>query len=313
MAINWYPGHMHKARKEIREAMPQVDLLIEVLDARIPFSSENPLVPALRDNTPCIKILNKADLADPEMTQRWKEALEQQHGIRAIPMSQHEPQKVRELLKICPEMLPHRNFEGTPLRALILGIPNVGKSTTINNLAGRPIAKTGNEPAVTKIQQRIKLENNIVLHDTPGFLWPKLEPEECGYRLAVTGAIKNTVLEFEDVGMFLVEYLMAHQPEILINRYHLKDMPATAIEVFDAIGQRRGAVRKGGYADTHKVAEILLNDYRIGAMGRVTLESPELIAKEQAALAILHAEQEALKKEKEERRKQRKAGARVNS
>ncbi len=312
MAINWYPGHMHKARKEIREAMPQVDLLIEVLDARIPFSSENPLVPALRGDTPCIKILNKADLADPEMTQRWKEALEQQHGIRAIPMSQHEPQKVRELLKICPEMLPHRNFEGTPLRALILGIPNVGKSTTINNLAGRIIAKTGNEPAVTKIQQRIKLENNIVLHDTPGFLWPKLEPEECGYRLAVTGAIKNTVLEFEDVGMFLVEYLMEHQPNILLNRYHLKEMPATAIEVFDAIGQRRGAVRKGGFADTHKVAEILLNDYRSGAMGRVTLESPEQIAKEQVALAILHAEQEALKKEKEERRKQRKAGARVN-
>ena len=307
MAINWYPGHMHKARKEIREAMPQVDLLIEVLDARIPYSSENPLVPALRKDTPCIKILNKADLANPEMTQRWKQALEQQHGIRAIPMSQHEPGKVRELLKICPEMLPHRNFEGTPLRALILGIPNVGKSTTINNLAGRIIAKTGNEPAVTKIQQRIKLENNIVLLDTPGFLWPKLEPEECGYRLAVTGAIKNTVLEFEDVGMFLVEYLMEYQPEVLIKRYALKDIPQTAIEIFDEIGRRRGAMRKGGYADTHKVAEILLNDYRSGAMGRVTLESPEMIAKEQAELAALHAEQAAKKQAKEELRKQRKS------
>ena len=176
------------------------------------FSSENPLVPSLRKDTPCIKILNKADLADPELTQRWKQALEKEQGIKAIPMSQHEPNKVRKLLNICPQMLPHRNFEGTPLRALILGIPNVGKSTTINNLANRIIAKTGNEPAVTKSQQRIKLPNNIVLHDTPGFLWPKLEPEECGYRLAVTGAIKNTVLEFEDVGMFLVEHLWKLTP-----------------------------------------------------------------------------------------------------
>ncbi|WP_281648950.1 ribosome biogenesis GTPase YlqF [Parendozoicomonas sp. Alg238-R29] len=309
MAINWYPGHMHKARKEIREAMPQVDLIIEVLDARIPFSSENPLVPALRKDTPCIKILNKADLADPELTRRWKESLEKEQGIKAIPMSQHEPGKVRELLKICPAMLPHRNFEGTPLRALILGIPNVGKSTTINNLAGKIIAKTGNEPAVTKSQQRIKLENNIVLHDTPGFLWPKLEPEECGYRLAITGAIKNTVLEFEDVGMFLVEYLMEAHPDVLINRYNFSELPASAIEVFDEIGRRRGAMRKGGFADTHKVAEILLNDYRSGNLGRITLETPELIAKEQAILAALHEEQAAKNQDKEDRKKKKKARA----
>ena len=309
MAINWYPGHMHKARKEIREAMPQVDLIIEVLDARIPFSSENPLVPSLRQDTPCIKILNKADLADPELTQRWKQHLEKEQDIKAIPMTQQEPGKVRELLKICPEMLPHRNFEGTPLRALILGIPNVGKSTTINNLANRIIAKTGNEPAVTKTQQRIKLPNNIVLHDTPGFLWPKLEPEACGYRLAVTGAIKNTVLEFEDVGMFLTEYLMSAHPEVLMKRYNLSEMPGSAIEVFDEIGRRRGAMRKGGFADTHKVAEILLNDYRSGAMGRITLETPELIAEEQAALAIVHEEQAAKKKEKEERKKKKRSKA----
>ncbi len=310
MAINWYPGHMHKARKEIREAMPQVDLIIEVLDARIPFSSENPLVPSLRNDTPCIKILNKADLADPELTQRWKERLEQEQGIKAIPMSQHEPGKVRELLQICPAMLPHRNFEGTPLRALILGIPNVGKSTTINNLANRIIARTGNEPAVTKSQQRIKLENNIVLHDTPGFLWPKLEPEECGYRLAVTGAIKNTVLEFEDVGMFLVEYLMEAHPGLLMKRYNLQKLPESSIDIFDEIGRRRGCMRKGGFADTHKVAEILLNDYRSGAMGPITLETPEMIEKQKVVLAAIHAEQEAKQKEKDERRKKRKAGVR---
>ena len=304
MAINWYPGHMHKARKEIRELMPQVDLIIEVLDARIPFSSENPLVPALRQDTPCIKILNKADLADPDITRQWQQTLEQEQGIRAIPLTQHEPQKVRELLNICPQMLPHRNFEGTPLRALILGIPNVGKSTTINNLANRIIAKTGNEPAVTKAQQRIKLPNNIVLHDTPGFLWPKLEPEECGYRLAVTGAIKNTVLEFEDVGMFLAEYLMEAHPNILLERYNLNELPASSIEIFDEIGRRRGCMRKGGFADTHKVAEILINDFRSGALGRLTLETPAMIQEQKIIMEARKAE-EAQKKEERTSKKKR--------
>ena len=309
MAINWYPGHMHKARKEIREAMPQVDLIIEVLDARIPFSSENPLVPALRGDTPCIKILNKADLADPELTQQWKQHLEKEQGIMAIPMTQQEPGRVRELLDICPSLLPHRNFEGTPLRALILGIPNVGKSTTINNLANRIIAKTGNEPAVTKIQQRIKLPNNIVLHDTPGFLWPKLEPEACGYRLAVTGAIKNTVMEFEDVGMFLVEYLMESHPDVLTSRYQLQEIPNSSIEVFDEIGRRRGCMRKGGFADTHKVAEILLNDFRSGALGRLTLETPAMIAEQKVRLAEFKEEQEASQQDKKARRKNKKTRA----
>ena len=212
-------------------------------------------------------------------------------------------------------MLPHRNFEGTPLRALILGIPNVGKSTTINNLANRIIAKTGNEPAVTKNQQRIKLDNNIVLHDTPGFLWPKLEPEECGYRLAVTGAIKNTVLEFDDVGMFLAEHLMAHQPEILLKRYHLKNMPESSIALFDEIGRRRGCMRKGGVADTHKVAEILINEFRSGVLGRITLETPEMIEEQKIRMAVILAEREIKEKEKarekEERKRERRARAKA--
>ncbi len=309
MAINWYPGHMHKARKEIRELMPQVDLIIEVLDARIPFSSENPLVPSLRKDTPCIKILNKADLADPEITRKWQETMEKEQGIRAIPMTQHEPQKVRELLTICPQMLPHRNFEGTPLRALILGIPNVGKSTTINNLANRIIAKTGNEPAVTKAQQRIKLPNNIVLHDTPGFLWPKLEPEECGYRLAVTGAIKNTVLEFEDVGIFLLEFLMEAHPDILQKRYNLDVLPASAIEIFDEIGRRRGYMRKGGFADTHKVSEILINDFRNGALGRLTLETPAMIEAQKVIMEARRAEEQEKKTDRSNRKNRSKTRA----
>lgn len=283
MAINWYPGHMHKAKKEIREAIPKMDLIIEVLDARIPFSSENPMVPSLRKDTPCIKILNKSDLADPEVTRQWLDHLNKTSGVKAIAVNQQQPDKIRKILEVAPAMVPHRNLEISPLKAMILGIPNVGKSTTINTLANRTIARTGNEPAVTKQQQRIKLPNHIVLLDTPGFLWPKLEPEDCGYRLAATGAIKSTVIEFEDVAMYLAEFLMEHYPEALTKRYQLPHLPETGIKLFDSIGQRRGCMRRGGIADTHKVAEILINELRDGQLGRISLETPELIEAQQAA------------------------------
>lgn len=283
--INWYPGHMHKAKKEIREQIPKMDLIIEVLDARIPFSSENPMVSSLRGNTPCIKILNKSDLADPEVTQLWIDHINSTSGMKAIAVHQKQPDKIRHILNIAPAMISsERNLDITPLRALILGIPNVGKSTTINTLANRIIAKTGNEPAVTKQQQRIKLPNNIVLLDTPGFLWPKLEPEACGLRLAATGAIKNTVIEFEDVAMFLAEYLMESYPEALKKRYQLNHIPDSGIELFDMIGQRRGCMRRGGIADTHKVSEILLNELRDGSLGRISLETPEIIRAQQALI-----------------------------
>lgn len=300
MAINWYPGHMHKAKKEIREALPKMDLIIEVLDARLPFSSENPMVSSLRKDTPCIKILNKSDLADPEMTQQWLDHINRTSGIKAIAVHQKQVDKIRSILTIALEMLPERNFDIVPLKALILGIPNVGKSTTINTLAGRTIAKTGNEPAVTKQQQRIKLENNILLLDTPGFLWPKLEPEDCGYRLAASGAIKNTVLEYEDVAMYLMEYLMAYYPQALCTRYQIDNLPSSSIELFDVIGRRRNCMRKGGIADTHKVAEILINEFRDGSLGRITLETPKMVEAEQQLLAqqkkIAQQKQEAKQK-----------------
>lgn len=277
MAINWYPGHMHKAKKEIREVIPKMDLIIEVLDARLPFSSENPMVSSLRKDTPCIKILNKSDLADPAVTQQWVDHINRTSGMKAIAVNLQQPDKIRSILAMAPAMVPERNLEVSQLKAIILGIPNVGKSTTINILASRTVARTGNEPAVTKQQQRIKLPNNIVLLDTPGFLWPKLEPEDCGYRLAISGAIKNTVIEFEDVAMYLAEFMMRHYPEALLQRYQLKEIPQTGIELFDRIGQRRGCMRRGGIADTHKVAEILINEFRDGQLGRITLETPAMI------------------------------------
>ncbi|OED48110.1 ribosome biogenesis GTPase YlqF [Endozoicomonas sp. (ex Bugula neritina AB1)] len=276
---------MHKAKKEIREQIPKMDLIIEVLDARIPFSSENPMVESLRGNTPCIKILNKSDLADPEVTEQWVNHINKTSGMKAIAVNQKQPEKIRHILEMAPSMLPkERNLDISPLKALILGIPNVGKSTTINTLANRTIAKTGNEPAVTKQQQRIKLPNNILLLDTPGFLWPKLEPEACGYRLAATGAIKNTVIEFEDVAMFLAEHLMVVYPELLKKRYQLSHIPELGIELFDMIGQRRGCMRRGGFADTHKVSEILMNEFRDGTLGKITMETPQMIQAQQESM-----------------------------
>lgn len=280
MSINWFPGHMHKARKEIAEVMPQVDIIIEMLDARIPFSSENPLVPQLRKDTPCIKVLNKADLADPELTARWVAHFEQQAGVKAIPISQQNPEQIRALLQLCNEMLPERNLEIRAARAMIMGIPNVGKSTLINTLAGRTIAKTGNEAGVTKAQQRIKLDNNVILTDTPGFLWPKLSPASCAYRLAVTGAIKDTVFEYADIAMFAADYLLQAYPHALLARFNLEELPENDVALLDAIGVKRGCMRKGGVVDLEKAGSILITELRAGNLGPITLETPEMVSQE---------------------------------
>ncbi|MRI35098.1 ribosome biogenesis GTPase YlqF [Endozoicomonas sp. OPT23] len=280
-AINWFPGHMHKARKEIKKVVPEVDLIIEVLDARIPYSSSNPLVPSLRGKTPFLKVLNKADLADPKVTELWIKELEKEEGVKAIALTQSQPEKVRSVLKLAEGMIgSERNLEIKGMRAMILGIPNVGKSTMINTLANRIIAKTGNVPAVTKQQQRIKLPNGMILLDTPGFLWPKLEPESCGYRLAVTGAIKDAVIEYEDVAFFAAEYFLKVYPEALRSRFLLDELPATDIELMDMIAAKRNCMRRGGISDLHKVSEILLNEFRSGNLGRLSLETPELVEAE---------------------------------
>ncbi len=306
MSINWFPGHMHKARKEIAEIMPQVDIIIELLDARIPASSENPLVPELRGDTPCIKVLNKADLADSNATAVWVAQLEKTQGIKALPLSQKHPEKIRDLLSLCDAMLPHRNLEKSAARAMILGVPNVGKSTLINTLAGRVIAKTGNEAGVTKAQQRIKLPNNVVLTDTPGFLWPKLSPPHCGYRLAVTGAIKDTVFDYIDVALFAADYLAKAYPGALRERYRISELPELDVEILEAIGVQRNCVRKGGSVDLQKVSSLLINELRAGLLGPISLETPEMIVEEEEATRLAD-EQKAREKAQHDRARRLKA------
>ena len=305
MAIQWFPGHMHKAHKQIKEVLPQVDIIIEVVDARIPYSSENPLISHIREKTPCIKVLNKSDLADPEITAQWITYLEQEQGIKALAITTTKPEQVHQITKLCEQMLPNRLSQDKQIRAMIMGIPNVGKSTIINILADRIIAKTGNEPAVTKQQQRIRLPSGIMLSDTPGFLWPKIENVNSGYRLAVTGAIKDTAIEYEDIAYYAAEYLLEAYPERLKERYELETLPQSDHELMEAIAQRRGCLRAGGHFDIYKVSTILLNELRSGALGPLSVETPEMAIVEKIAVEKLMAEQAENKAEKKKSRKRK--------
>lgn len=303
-SIQWFPGHMHKARKEIEEVIPKIDVIIEVLDARIPFSSENPMIRRIRKDKPVIKVLNKRDLADPEMTTLWLEHLEKEQGVKAMAITTEQVSEVNKIMELCRKLAPHREEMGKNIRTMIMGIPNVGKSTIINTLAGRVVAKTGNQPAVTRQQQRINLQNGVVLSDTPGILWPKVENPHSGFRLAATGAVKDTAMEYDEVAFYTVEYLAKAYPELLKKRYNIEALPENEVELMEAIGEKRGCLRSGGRIDLHKASEILINDLRNGALGLITLEHPDMISQELMEVeeaAARKAEEKA--RHKEERRK----------
>jgi len=295
MLIQWYPGHMHKASKEIKEILPQVDLIIEILDARIPFSSQNPMLATLRGDKPCIKILSKSDLADPEITQQWQTYLEREQGVKTLAVTIDYPEKIRQLPDLCHKMLPAKAPSSRLINTLIMGIPNVGKSTLINILAGRMIAKTGNEPAVTKMQQRIAIGNGIILLDTPGLLWPNVENKNSGYRLATTGAIKDTAIDHEQIASFAADYLIHHYPDYLKTRFQLETLPQTEHELMEVIGKNRGCLRSGGRVELDKVAKILLAELRAGTIGRISLETPAMMEQELVELAVIREEKAAKK------------------
>ena len=286
MAVQWYPGHMNKARRIIKETMSDVDLVIEVMDARIPFSSENPMVAELRQHRPCIKILNKSDLADPAITKLWMKYLEKEQGVKAQALSVLDKSRTKNLPDLCRKLLPNRDSAVKYIRVMIMGIPNVGKSTLINTLAGKMIAKVGDEPAITKMvsssQQRIILEGGIALSDTPGILWPKIENGNSSYRLAITGAIKNTAIDFEDIALFAADYLIDAYSKQIVERYKLKQCPETGIKLLEAIGAKRGCLRAGGVIDIQRASEILIHEIRGGTLGRLSFETPEMIAHETA-------------------------------
>jgi len=303
--INWFPGHMHKARKEIAQVMDEVDVVIEVLDARLPMSSENPLVGQLRGQKPVLKLLNKQDLADPERTREWLDYYNAQEGITAIALDTQQKKLIRQIPELCKKLVPARVRQDRPVRAMIMGIPNVGKSTLINALLGRKIAKVGNEPAVTKAQKKYSVHNGMALSDTPGILWPKIEDEDSGYRLAASGAIKDTAIEHEMVAVYAAAFLLQDYPERLQERYKLKELPTDRDSLLDALGRKRGCLRPGGVVDLHKASEILLTELRAGKLGQITFETveewerkrieAELAAAEAAAAEAAAAEAEEQK------------------
>lgn len=295
MLIQWYPGHMHKASKEIKQALPDIDLLIEILDARIPYSSQNPMLAQLRGDKPTIRVLSKTDLADPELTRIWQDHLELEQGVKTLAVTTQQPEKIRQIIDLCGKMLPEKSAANKVIRCMIMGIPNVGKSTIINILAGRTIAKTGNEPAVTKMQQRINLGNNIVLSDTPGVLWPNVENRHSGYRLAVTGAIKETAFQNDDIASFALDYLLQAYPELLQNRYRLENLPEDGMTTLQAIGRKRGCLKAGGHVEMDKAAKLFLTELRAGTLGQISLETPEMVAVEMVELEAIRAEKAAKK------------------
>lgn len=311
MKIQWFPGHMHKAGKEIAQKLPEMDLLIEVLDARLPFSSVNPMIAGMRHHRqdrsgqtmPTIRLFNKSDLADPVRSEEWQAYFEREKGVKTLAVSRDQPERIQQLTALARKLVPRSEHRVREIHAMIVGIPNVGKSSIINTLTGRGIAKTGNEAAVTRHLQRIKLSDDVVLFDTPGLLWGNIENEHSGYRLAISGAIKDTAFNHEDIAFYLAEFLLGHYPRLIQERYQLEQLPQTELELIESIGRLRGCLRPGGQVQLDKACKILVNEFRLGTLGAITLETPQMIELE---VEQARCEREQRQRDKQARKAERK-------
>ncbi len=296
MTIQWFPGHMTSARKKAAETMERIDVVIEVLDARVPEAGSNPMIRELRlqRQRPCLKVLNKTDLADPVATKAWLDYYNSQKGVKAVAISCQKPNEAARVPGLCLPLAPHRGTTIKPLRMMIMGIPNVGKSTLMNALLKRRAAAVGDEPAITKSQQSFDLNDHMTLIDTPGLMWPKIEHDSDGYMLAASHAIGRNAVIDEEVAAFLGDILLERYPALVAKRYGIK-LPAEGEEfdghhLIEAIALRRGSRGRGGTVDLEKAALTLLQDYRDGTLGRISLETPQtraaMLAAHEAAKAV---------------------------
>lgn len=279
MNINWYPGHMKKTIEDIEEKLKLVDFVIEIIDSRIPYSSKNPLFKDLLKNKKRLLIFNKSDLSDPKLNEEWMEKITDENNF-AISYNAMKPnvnlvvKKSEELMADEIKKYQDKGLKKGPLRAMIVGIPNSGKSTFINSISGTKSARTGNRPGVTKTNQWIKIHSKLHLLDTPGVLWPKFE-EKVGLNLAFTGAIKDEIMDRETLALKLIEKLKNIAPASLEERYKISDIKEMSpLEIMDEIGKNRGALMRGGLIDYEKVSGIILDEFRKGTLGRITLEEP---------------------------------------
>ncbi|ABG87334.1 ribosome biogenesis GTPase YlqF [Clostridium perfringens] len=281
MAINWFPGHMVKTKREIQNNLKLVDAVIEIRDARIPKSSKNPDIDTLCAGKPRVILLNKSDLTDPKVTKAWKDSLTNDetivlevNALKGEGLNAIKPALLK-LLKEKHDRLKAKGLAKITTRAMVVGIPNVGKSTFINKMAKNNIAKTGDRPGVTKNKQWIKTKLGIELMDTPGVLWPKFEDEIVGLNLAFTGAIKDEIMDTEELALKLVERLQETNPEELMTRYKLTELHENPLDNLDAIARKRGAIMAGNQIDYNRIAGIILDEFRGGKIGKISLEKPE--------------------------------------
>jgi len=291
MPIQWFPGHMNTTRQQLAERMPATDVVVELLDARLPGASSNPLLDEIRrgvpgkgpdgrpGDLPCITLLTKTDLADPAVTALWRDHFHARRQVKTLSVDLTQKRDTKNLPKLIRRLAPKRVEKNKSVRVLIVGIPNVGKSTLVNALRGKAVARTGNEPAVTKGPQEIKLADGIVLTDTPGILWPKFDDENVGLTLAISGAIKDTAVDDDELGPAAAAYLLQHYPDRLGERYQLAELPDAErddapLVVLDAIGRKRGCLVAGGEVEFTKACQLLLRELRTGKLGRISLERP---------------------------------------
>ena len=274
MTIQWFPGHMVETENLLKKAISKVDVVLEILDARLPLASANPFVNKICKEKFRLKVLNKSDLADPEQTKAWLHYFETQKNTPAISICGSQKSQVNGALNYCIDKV-NRN-RARKLKVMVVGIPNTGKSTILNTLAGKKIAKTGDVPAITRHQQRTSLKNNIDIYDTPGILWPIIEPEEKAYILAASGAISDTAIDYNDIAFFAANLLIKRYPELLTQRYSfLKTIPKDAMTLIEEIGAARGCLKKGGIINYQKASEALIRELRAGKIGRISFETPE--------------------------------------
>ena len=280
MNVQWYPGHMTKAKRQMQEDLKLIDLIIELVDARVPLSSRNPDIDQLGQNKSRLILLNKADLADERQNEAWKEYF-QKRGFHVVKVDSRNGSGMKTIQNViqeaCKEKIERdrrRGIKNRPIRAMVAGIPNVGKSTFINTFAGKACAKTGNRPGVTKGKQWIRLNKNVELLDTPGILWPKFEDQQVGIRLACVGSIKDDILNMEELALWLIEHLRTNDSGLLDKRYVISE-EGTAVEILGKIARARGCLKKGEELDYVKASGLLFDDFRGGKIGRVTLEWAE--------------------------------------
>lgn len=278
MQIQWYPGHMAKAKREVQEKLKLVDFVIELVDARTPVSSQNPMLQEILGEKQKLIVLMKSDLADPQVTEQWVNHFEEEGNI-ALSVDVNQKKDIERLIHKAKELgqgvndkRASKGVQPRAIRAMIIGIPNVGKSTLINRFANKKRAEVGDKPGVTKKQQWIKIRGKFELLDTPGILWPKFEEEEVGYKLATTGSIKDTILHLDEVVIYLLKFLKEHYPTLLEERYGLDLTEEDVITWFDVIGKKRGCLQAGGVVDYEKTSDVILRDFRSGKLGRITMD-----------------------------------------